>query len=90
MNERWDELMDTDAMVDPETSRALRFHHMFHGIMCLIFDHPADASAELQAFAGDQRRWMTESEPGEVLEWHRALAELAEHAREIALRRAAH
>ena len=41
MNEKMDELIDTRAMLDPETSRALRLHYMFHGIVRLINDDPA-------------------------------------------------
>ena len=45
---------------------------------------------ELEDDARSHRQSMTEVEPGEDLEWHRALAELADLACEIALRRAAH
>jgi hypothetical protein len=90
MNEKMDELIDTRAMLDPKTSRAVRFHYMFHGIMRLISDDPADVALELEDDARHHRHCIAEVEPGEDLEWHSALARLAELAREIALRRSVH
>jgi hypothetical protein len=63
---------------------------MFHGIMRLIFDDAVDAAVKLEDDVRHHRQSMTKVDPGEDLEWHRALAQLAELAREIALRRSVH